>query len=143
MWISRGGRSSKPSRLGFELVSARSGRNSFNHQAEKAKGRSIATRGFFEIVKTTRDSADNFSSFHCICVSAHGRGDGNLTDGDITLTLEIESGGRPAYYVDFKGGRSSSPHASDLSLSASRAAIRSTHQAEKAKGDASIATRGF
>jgi len=24
-------------------------------------------------------------------------------DGDITLTFEIESGGRPAYYVDFKG----------------------------------------
>ena len=28
----------KPSRLGFELVSEESGRNSFNHQAEKAKG---------------------------------------------------------------------------------------------------------
>jgi len=47
----------KPSRLGFELVSE-SGRNSFNHQAEKAKGDALSLREGFEIVKTTRDSAD-------------------------------------------------------------------------------------
>ena len=58
MWISRGGRSSSPHASDLSFVSE-SGRNSFNHQAEKAKEGTLTFRyryaqGFVEIVKTER-----------------------------------------------------------------------------------------
>ena len=98
MWISRGGRSSSPHASDLSLSAVRS----LQPSGRKGQGTSLSLREGFEIVKTTRDSADNFSSFHCICVSAHGRGDGNLTDGDITLIFG-ERRPSPAYYLISRG----------------------------------------
>ena len=57
-------------------------------------------------------------------------------DGDITLTFEIQQGGYPAYYVDFKGRQVITPSRLGFDLVSESGRNTFSSQGEKAAADA-------